>query len=248
MPKFFVQDSNIKNNKIEIINDYNHIKNVLRKNVGETIEVCNKDSYENFICKIIKFNENSIECDIINKVDKNTESNLKITIFQGLPKAEKMEFVIQKCIELGAYSFVPVEMKNCVVKLNEKDKQKKIDRWQKIAEVASKQCGRNIIPKIENVCKIKDICNDIKKYDSFVVAYENEESYSIKQEIDNLKLNKVENIAILVGPEGGFDINEIELLKEAGAKITTLGKRILRTETVAICLTSILMYELGDLY
>lgn len=247
MSKFFIGNKNIEDNKIRIVNDYNHIKNVLRKNIGDTIEICNKETSENFLCEITSVNDDIIGCNIIKKLETKTESKVKITVYQGLPKSEKMELVIQKCVELGAYEFIPVEMKNCVVKLKEKDKQKKIERWQKISEVAAKQCGRNIIPKIENVCTIKDICNSINRFDSVIVAYENEENYSIKSEIEKLKQNNSKNIAILIGPEGGFDKEEIDELKKAGAKIVTLGKRILRTETVGISLTSILMYELGDL-
>ena len=247
MPKFFVKNENIKGNKIKIVEDYKHIKNVLRKNIGDKIVVCNSEAQENYLCEIVNILENSIECKIIEKIEKKVESNLKITIFQGIPKQEKMEFVIQKCVELGVYEFIPLEMKNCVVKL--KDKQKKIERWQKISEVASKQCGRDIIPKINKVYSIKELCEEINKYDSVIVAYENEEKYSIRDEIENLKTNLKKNkIAIVIGPEGGIDTEEINYLKNVGAKIVTLGKRILRTETVAIALTSILMYELGDLY
>ena len=248
MPKFFVDSNNIKNNKIFIEEDYNHIKNVLRKNIGECLEICNKDTAQNYNCEIVEITDKYVECKIIEEIIQKVESNIKITIFQGLPKAEKMELIIQKSIELGAYEITPVEMKRCVVKLKEKDKQKKIERWQKIAEVASKQCGRNIIPKITQVYNIKDICNNIKKFDSVIVTYENENNYSIKDEIEKLKVQKnIQNIAIVIGPEGGFDKEEILELENSGGKIVTLGKRILRTETVAIALTSIIMYELGDL-
>lgn len=245
MPKFFVENEDIKENEIIIKQDYNHIKNVLRKNIGDTIEVCNINTSENYICEILKLLDESIKCKIISRLDKNTESNLKITIFQALPKQEKMELVIQKCVELGAYEFTPLEMKNCVVRLKDKDKLKKIERWQKISEVAAKQCGRNIIPKVNYVCNIKQLCNNINLYDSVIVAYEDEQSYSIKKELENLKKQgDTEKIAIVIGPEGGIDFKEIEDLKQAGAKIVTLGKRILRTETVAIALTSIIMFEL----
>lgn len=245
MPKFFIENKNVKENKIIIKNDYNHIKNVLRKNVGDTLEICNKETLENYMCAISKIDTDKIECDIIEKLEENTESNLKITIYQGLPKSEKMELIIQKTVELGAYEFVPLEMKRCVVKL--KDKAKKIERWQKISEVASKQCGRNIIPKVNEVCTIKDLCNKINIYDSVIVAYEDEENYSIKQEIENIKTNKnISKVAIVIGPEGGIAPEEIKILKEAGAKIVTLGKRILRTETVPIALTSIIIYELDE--
>ena len=114
-----------------------------------------------------------------------------------------MELVIQKCIELGAYEFVPLEMKNCVVKLKEKDRLKKIERWQKIAEVAAKQCGRDIIPKVNKVCNVNELASQMNEFDSVIVAYENEEKYSIKDEIDKIKnKNNINKIAIVIGPEG----------------------------------------------
>mgnify|MGYP004454854601 FL=1 len=203
MPKFFVENENIKENKIYIVEDYNHIKNVLRKNVGDELEVCNKSTEENYLCSIKNILDNKIECEVSKKTEGKAESNLKITVFQGLPKQEKMELVIQKCIELGAYEFVPLEMKNCVVKLKEKDRLKKIERWQKIAEVAAKQCGRDIIPKVNKVCNVNELASQINEFDSVIVAYENEENYSIKDEIDKLKSkDNISKIAIVTGPEG----------------------------------------------
>ena len=203
MPKFFVENENIKSNKIYITEDYNHIKNVLRKNVGDELEVCNKNNGDNFLCSILNILSEEIECEIIKSVKSEAESKLKVTIFQGLPKQEKMELVIQKCIELGAYEFVPLEMKNCVVKLKEKDKIKKIERWQKIAEVAAKQCGRDIVPRVNNICNINEVINQMKNFDSVIVAYENEENYSIKSEINKLKQKEnINKVAIIIGPEG----------------------------------------------
>ena len=156
-----------------------------------------------------------------------------------------MEFIIQKAVELGVYDITPVEMKRCVVKLTDKDKTKKIQRWQKIAEVASKQSGRNRIPKINDVNSVKNICNLCMEYDIVIVAYEKEKENKLRDELEKLKSNSIENlkIAILIGPEGGIDETEINLLKENGAKIVTLGNRILRTETVALNILSIIMYE-----
>lgn len=190
-----------------------------------------------------------IICDIIEKIESEAESNIDITIFQGLPKSEKMELIIQKSVELGVSAIVPTKLKRCVVKIDGKDEKKKIDRWQKISEVAAKQSGRDYIPDIMNVQDINNIISQINNYDIILVPYENENNNSFKTEIQNLKkLNKFNfRIGIVIGPEGGFDENEIKLLEEAGAKIVTLGKRILRTETVALTMTSILMYELGDL-
>ncbi len=246
MPKFFVTDQSIHNNEIKIVGkDVNHIKNVLRKKIGEQLIICNTDISIDYLCEIVKLEADTIKCNILEKLDTNTESNIKVTIFQGLPKADKMEFMIQKAVELGVYDITPVEMKRCVVKLTDKDKTKKIQRWQKIAEVASKQSGRNQIPKINNVISVKNICNLCQEYDIVIVAYENEKENSLRDELEKLKSKQIKylKIAILIGPEGGIDETEIELLKENEAKIVTLGSRILRTETVALNILSIIMYE-----
>ena len=247
MPKFFVAENQINNNKITIIgNDVNHIKNVLRQKSGDKITICDISKEQDYLCEIDKIEEKSIDCNIIEKLENNTESNVKVTIFQGLPKADKMELVIQKSVELGAYDITPLQMKRCVVKLNEKDKLKKIQRWQKISEVAAKQCGRNIIPKINNIVNVKDVCNLCNEYDIVLIAYENEKENTLKEELKNLKKLDEEEIkvAIIIGPEGGIAPEEIKMFEENGAKIITLGNRILRTETVALSVLSIIMYEL----
>lgn len=247
MPKFFVAENQINNNKITIIgNDVNHIKNVLRQKSGDKITICDTSKEQDYLCKIDKIEEKSIDCNIIEKLENNTESNVKVTIFQGLPKADKMELVIQKSVELGVYDITPLQMKRCVVKLNEKDKAKKIQRWQKISEVAAKQCGRNIIPKINNIVNVKEVCNLCNEYDIVLIAYENEKENTLKKELKNLKkLDKEEiKVAVIIGPEGGIAPEEIEMFEENGAKIITLGNRILRTETVALSVLSIIMYEL----
>lgn len=246
MPKFFVTNKDINNNKIIISGeDVNHIKNVLRKKIGEQITICNIDTSVDYLCEIVNFEKDTIRCNVSEELISNSESNTKVTIFQGLPKADKMELVIQKAVELGVYNITPIEMKRCIVKLTDKDKVKKLQRWQKIAEVASKQSGRNTIPKINEIKSIRNICNLFTNYDIVLVAYENEKENKLKNELEKLKLNQKENlnIGIIIGPEGGIDREEIELLKENGAKIITLGNRILRTETVALSMLSIIMYE-----
>lgn len=249
MPKFFIENKNITKNTITIQGkDVNHIKNVLRKKSGDQLEICNKTTQQDYICEIDKLEEEKITCKILKKTENNTESKIKVTIYQGLPKSDKMELVIQKSVELGVYEIAPVEMKRCVVKLNEKDKNKKLERWQKISEVASKQSGRSIIPKINHVIKISEICEKCSQYDKFIVAYENEEETTLKQELKDIKneQDKEIKIGVLIGPEGGIDNTEIEYLQKNGAKIITLGKRILRTETVALNILSIIMYELDN--
>ena len=250
MPKFFVRNNQIKDNNIIIVGeDVNHIKNVLRLNIDDDIQVCDIDTSINYTCGISRIDNDKIECNIFNQIDSKAESNIHISVFQGIPKSDKMELIIQKCVELGVNEITPVEMKRCVVKLEEKLKSKKIERWQKISEVAAKQCGRDKLPKINNIINIKNICNLDSEYDIVLLAYENEEENTLKNELLRLKNKTQENlrIAVIIGPEGGIDKEEVELLKINGAKSVTLGKRILRTETVAFVLASIIMYELGDL-
>lgn len=251
MPKFFVKSNQIKNNKIEIINeDVNHIANVLRCKIADKLIICNIDDGKNYETEIVQINKDSVCSRIIKSIKSESESNIHINILQGLPKADKMELIIQKSTELGVKEFTPVNMDRCVVKINNKDEQKKIDRWQKIAEVASKQSGRDIIPKVNSIIKLKDIEKILADYDLLLVAYEKEEKNTLKQELLNLKEKMKEksnlNIAILIGPEGGISENEIDYLKQVGTKIITLGKRILRTETVALAMTSIILYELEN--
>ena len=155
-----------------------------------------------------------------------------------------MELIIQKSIELGANSIIPVSMKRCVVKIEPKDETKKIIRWQKIAESAAKQSGRNSIPEIKKITTIQDITQIINKYDIVLVAYENEKQNTIKNELSKLKNKQQLKIAVIIGPEGGIEENEVKSLNKSGAKIITLGNRILRTETVALNILSIIMYEL----
>lgn len=174
-------------------------------------------------------------------MNKSVETNIDITIYQGLPKADKMDLIIQKTTEIGVKQIVPVAMERSIVKLNEKDAKKKIERWQKIAQVAAKQSKRDIIPKIENIIKICELCDEIKEYDLFLVAYENEEETTLKQ---ILRQNReIKKIGVLVGPEGGIDNKEIEKLLQSGAKVVSLGKRILRTETAPIAIASNIVYE-----
>lgn len=208
MPKFFVNSNQIQENNIKVTGqDVNHIKNVLRKKLEDEIIICNSDNSKDYICKITNLNENEIQCEIKEKIKTEVESNIKVSIFQGLPKADKMELIIQKSVELGAFDITPIEMKRCVVRLNEKDKIKKIQRWQKISEVAAKQCERSLIPQINNIISLQNVCNLCEKYDIVLVAYENENKNTLKSEICTLKQfitndDKNIKIAILIGPEG----------------------------------------------
>lgn len=249
MPKFFVENNQVNNNKITIIgSDVKHIQIVLRKDIGDILQICNKDNSTNYLCEISKINKDDIICDIKEKLENKSESNVYVNIFQGLPKSDKMEYIIQKSVELGVTEITPLNMKRCIVKINKNDEDKKISRWQKISEVAAKQCGRSIIPKINKIANIENICNLCKNYDIVLIAYEEEKDNKLKdalKQLQNKYLNRNQiKIAVVIGPEGGIDKEEIEALKtQNNAKVVTLGDRILRTETVALAITSIIMYE-----
>lgn len=245
MSKFFVNQEQILNNEIKIIGeDVNHIKNVLRLENGDSLKICNKETTENYECEIKKINKEFIMCKIIKKIIDTNESDIYIHIFQGLPKSDKMEFIIEKCTEIGVKEITPVVMKRTIVKLDNKDKTKKIIRWQKIAEVAAKQSQRDKILKVNNIINFDNIIEKMKEYDIVLVAYENEKNITLKSVLKNIKKYKELKIAIIIGPEGGIDENEIEKLKMY--KIVTLGKRILRTETAPIVMASNILYELEE--
>lgn len=245
MSKFFVKSEKIRDNEIIIdTEDVNHIKNVLRKSVGDTILVCDYEKNLNYTCKIKEVSKKEILCEMISQEKSENESNIQIDVFQGLPKADKMELIIQKGTELGVNSFIPVLFKRSVVKIEEKDQNKKITRWQKIAEVAAKQSGRDRIPIVKNVENVKNICQLFENYDIVLVAYENENQNGLKEILKSLSSRKSIKIAIIIGPEGGIDPNEIQMFENAGARIVTLGKRILRTETVCLAMVAIINYEL----
>ena len=245
MPKFFIKSNQIENNKITLIGeDVKHIANVLRKQIGDEINICNIVTSENFLCQIKDINKEKIECNVIKNLQSEAEPNTEITVFQGLPKAEKMELIIQKCTELGAKAFVPVTLERCIVKLDAKSEAKKIERWQKIAETAAKQSGRDAIPTVEKLINLQKVCNLIQKYDIVLLAYENESKTTLKQVLRNLPNNKNLKIGIIIGPEGGLTKEEVETLEKAGAETITLGKRILRTETAGFAMTAAIMYEL----
>lgn len=248
MPKFFVSSDQIEGEKVTIIGeDVNHIINVLRLKIDDNIVIGNKQSGVTYNTKIAEILKEKVICKIKNINENSAESNVKVSVFQGLPKADKMEYIIQKCTELGAVEFVPVALKRSIVKLNGKDEAKKIDRWQKIAEVAAKQSGRDIIPQVKNVLNVKDLVEMISKFDLFIIAYEAEKENSLKTILqknrENILKKNEPKIGIVIGPEGGLDLEEVNVLKENGAEIITLGNRILRTETAPIAIVSNIMYE-----
>ena len=247
MYKFFVKSEQINGKEINIIGeDVNHIKNVLRLEVGESICICNKESSKSFECKITSIDNKHVKSEILEEIFETTEPNTYIHIFQGLPKADKLEWIIEKATEVGVKEITPVIMKRTIVKLDEKDKCKKIDRWQKIAEVAAKQSKRDCIVKVNNIINFQNIFEKVEEYDIVLVAYENEMKNTLKFVLNNSEKRKSIKIAVIIGPEGGIDEKEIEICNTNNIIPVTLGKRILRTETAPLVIASNILYELED--
>lgn len=244
MYQFFVDPSQIQGKRIIIKGkDVNHIKNVLRMKAGDEISVSNGVDGKEYRCGIAAFQEEEIICELRFIKEEGIELPSKIYLFQGLPKADKMELIVQKAVELGVYEIIPVAAKRSVVKLDEKKAKNKVLRWQGIAEAAAKQSRRGIIPKVQDVMNFRDAVS----YSSFaqvkVIPYELAESMEkTKRIISGIKLG--EDIAIFIGPEGGFAEEEVKEAVNAGIIPITLGKRILRTETAGMTVLSILMYHL----
>lgn len=243
----FFADEKARQNSNYIIegSDYNHIKNVLRMESGDRCLIsCGGKSD---LCRIESFTNNSVVLEILEEDYTDTELPVKIYLFQGLPKGDKMEYIIQKCVELGVYGIMPTEMKHCIVKLDSKKAAAKQSRWQSISESAAKQSKRNIIPEILEVTPYREALEFAKTLDLILVPYENKEG--MRATADALsELKNVKSVGIFIGPEGGFEKAEIEKALECGAKVISLGKRILRTETAAITAVGLTMLniELGS--
>lgn len=244
MYQFFVEPSQIQGNRIVITgSDVNHIKNVLRMKAGDEIAVSNGMDGKEYRCGIESFTEDEIVCGLRFVKEDGVELPSKIYLFQGLPKADKMELIIQKAVELGAFEVIPVAAKRCVVRLDEKKAAGKISRWQGIAEAAAKQSKRAVIPKVHPVLSMKEAVAYAQNMDVKLIPYELAEGMQhTKQMIEAVKPEQ--SIAVFIGPEGGFEESEIQMAREAGIEPVTLGRRILRTETAGFTVISWLMYQL----
>lgn len=244
MFRYFCSDENINGNTVTVTGgDARHLKTILRAEVGDLISVVT-DSSE-FNAEIKEINKEDIICEIVEELNRNNEAKTNITLCQGIPKQTKMETIIQQNVELGVKSFIPLITERTVVKLNDKDReQKKLERWRKIAKESSKQSKRNIIPTVEDIMTVKELIERLKKEGAeVIVPYELEDMKILKDVLSEPK----ENYYIIIGPEGGFDIKEIEMFKEIGAHIVTLGKRILRTETAGVVAATVVMYACDEM-
>ncbi|WP_024615113.1 16S rRNA (uracil(1498)-N(3))-methyltransferase [Clostridium sp. Ade.TY] len=245
MHKFFTPSDYVFGDYAKIIgDDVKHIYKVLRLSEGEEV-VLNDCAGSEYLAKINEITKSEVTLDIVKKLNLNNESNVEIVLFQGMPKAQKMDLIVQKGTELGITKFVPLITERVDVKL--KGDFKKLDRLNRIALEACKQSKRSIIPNVLEPMKFNDLLKEIKEFDLLIVPYENKEDFGIKSLMNEIDKNSIKRVGIVVGPEGGFEEEEIEILKREGAYIITLGKRILRTETAGFVATSLIQYELGDL-
>lgn len=249
MNRFFVEKNNIQEHENQLAitdkDDIKHLSKVLRLAEGDKIEVSDMNKKE-YICTISRISNEVVECSIDENFISDKESEIDVVLFQCLPKSSKMDLIIQKSVEIGIKKIVPVVSQRCVVKIKDKKSEnKKIERWQKIAIEAAKQCKRSIIPKIESIIDFNDILKIINNFDAVLIPYELEKNNTLKNILK--KNTKSKKFGIIIGPEGGFEEEEINNAQSWGLESISLGPRILRTETAGILTTSIIMYELGDI-
>ncbi|CCJ34382.1 16S rRNA (uracil(1498)-N(3))-methyltransferase [Caloramator australicus] len=244
MHKFFVSAEQVIFPNIYIDGeDVDHIVKVLRLRNGDKIQISDGNGKE-YICEIIKSDKKEVVCNIIESFDNETEAPINITLYQGLPKSQKMDLIVQKCVEIGVVRIVPVITNRVVVKVEGRDLKNKIERWQRIAYEAAKQSNRGIVPIVNDVMNFEEAIEEMKQKDLVVVPYEREKERGIKDLRDR---KDIKDIAIFIGPEGGFEEEEIENCLDIGAIPVTLGPRILRTETAGFVTSALILYELGDL-
>ncbi len=246
MHRFYVTPDQIDGDIVRITgSDVNHLKNVLRMKQGDEIIICNGQG-KDYYCIINRVSEGETTAKIESVEETGTELKTKITLFQGLPKKDKMELIIQKAVELGVSEIVPVMTKRVVVKIEDKKKEeKKLERWQAIAEEAAKQSRRGIIPKITPIMTYKDALAKAKQMELGLIPYENATGMSKTREIMN-SIGQYETVGIMIGPEGGFEETEITLAMEQKVRPITLGRRILRTETAGLAILSMMVLMLEE--
>ncbi|MEY8334046.1 16S rRNA (uracil(1498)-N(3))-methyltransferase [Lachnospiraceae bacterium 47-T17] len=242
MYQFFVEDAQAGAGQVRIVGtDVNHIKNVLRMKRGERVRISSAGG-KNYLCGIAAFEEDAVLLDILESDIGDTELPAKIYLFQGIPKGERMETVIEKAVELGVYEIIPVAMRYCVVKLDAKKAEKKAARWQEIARSAAKQSKRSIIPRVHPPMSFAQAADYAAKCGLRLVPYENVEGMAATADM-LAQVKGAQSISVFIGPEGGFSPEEIDALRD-GSAVISLGKRILRTDTASIAVLSMLMLVL----
>ena len=245
MQHFFVTPSQVKEEGIYIEgSDVNHMKNVLRMRCGERLMVSDGNN-RRYLCEVAGYEAGEAVLRILEEHETDTELPCRISLFQGLPKQEKMELIVQKCVELGVCEIIPTATRRCVVKLDDKKAEKKTARWQQIAESAAKQAGRGMIPRVWEPLAYCDALKRAKELDVILIPYELERGMQATKKIIKA-VRPGQSIAVFIGPEGGFEKDEVELAVSCGAKAVSLGRRILRTETAGLAALAVLMFHLEE--
>lgn len=243
MQQIFVNEEPIEGKFTVTGDDMHHLVRVVRIKKGETIRV-STTAGNNYLCSVSDILDKELIVDVTEQVN-STELSNKIYLFQAIPKGDKMETIIEKTVELGVYEIIPVQMKNCIVKLDDKKKKNKLSRYQTVALTAAKQSKRSIVPQIHDVLSFKEAIEYASNLDLLLLPYESKNGMKDTYDILN-GLQKGQSVGIFIGPEGGFDGSEIELVKDK-CKLISLGRRILRTETAAISSLSMLMLKSEEL-
>lgn len=250
MHRFFVDIHQIDSIQKQIIiknEDVRHISKVLRLREEDIVEICDGANME-YICKIQSMGRDNVLLSIMEKKQSNREPSIEVVLYQGIPKGNKMDLIIQKTVELGITEIIPVKMKRTIIQFSgNKDKQNKAQRWQKIALEAAKQSKRGVIPVVHFPISFDEALKHSKKNQLNIMPYEDEDKKGFKTVIESLDKDNINKIGIWIGPEGGLDEKEVTIAMENGIYIITLGPRILRTETAGFTVLSLVMYELGDL-
>ena len=243
MHHFFVTPQQISGDKIRIEGgDVNHMKNVLRMKLHEKAEISDGES-RTYLCEGEAYEEDVAVLHILEEMEADTEPASKLYLFQGLPKSDKMELIVQKAVELGVYQVIPVAMKRSVVRLDDKKAAKKADRWNSIAESAAKQAGRSRIPEVTMPFSYKEALKMAEELDVTLLPYELAGGMEVTREVIR-QIKSGQSVGIFIGPEGGFEPEEVDAAVSMGAKVITLGRRILRTETAGLATLAVLMFEL----
>lgn len=247
MYQFFIEPENIQGSEVAVSDpqDVNHIKNVLRIRPGEKLAFCCEATGKEYICSVTALEEREVRASIEDINGVSGELPVRLVLFQGLPKSDKMELIVQKAVELGAAEIVPVAMKRCVVKLDAKKSAKKVMRWNEIAKGAAKQSKRSCIPEVSQLLSFSDALKKAQELDMILVPYEDALGMEHSREVIKSTKGK-SSVGIFIGPEGGFEEGEILQARETGAEVITLGHRILRTETAGLSVLSILMFLLEE--
>ena len=240
MPRFFVPSDNFSDSEVKITGeDAFHIARALRMAVGDSVTVCDMHGSE-YSCKITKIRDNECTCDILSVSEGKTESPIYISLYMAYPKGDKLEIVTQKAVELGASEIIPYESSRCVKKPKPEKAERENARLLRIAEEAAKQCGRSRLVKISPALSYSEMLTEAKKSDAVLFCYEGDGAKSLKEVLSSL--DNIKSLAIIVGSEGGFSLDEAEKAKASGAHVVNLGPRILRCETAPSYVLSAISY------